>query len=97
LRLNREFMRRRRKRLRLTQAQAAHLAGLANAQKWSNYENGQITDPQISTLEGIARALKCKPADLLTSEADGDAHHRIGGAVRLRAIRRHLPAVPAIR
>lgn len=48
----------RREKLGLTQQECADAAGLPNAQKWSNYETGRVPDPQLSTLEAIAKALK---------------------------------------
>lgn len=63
--LNIEFIRNRREQLKLTQAEAADRAGFSNAQKWSQYETGYIPDPQLSTLEAIAKALRCKVARLL--------------------------------
>lgn len=63
--LNTEYIRTRREQLGLTQAQAAERAGFPNLQKWSQYENGRIPDPQLSSLEAIAQALNCKVAKLL--------------------------------
>jgi transcriptional regulator with XRE-family HTH domain len=62
---NHHFLRERRLALKLTQAQCAKEAGFPNLQKWSNYENGRIPDPQLSTLEAIARTLKCSVQDLI--------------------------------
>jgi transcriptional regulator with XRE-family HTH domain len=63
--LNIEYIRTRRLALKLTQADAAKAAGFPNGQKWSNYETGQIPDPQLSTLEAIAKALRCKVERLI--------------------------------
>lgn len=63
--LNIDYIRKRRDELGLTQAEAADKAGFPNAQKWSNYENGRIPDPQLSTLEAIAKALRCPVAKLI--------------------------------
>lgn len=63
--LNHDYIRARRLHLKLTQAECAAEAGMPNAQKWSNYETGKIPDPQLSTLEAIAKALRCKVAKLL--------------------------------
>lgn len=63
--LNIEFIKERRLALKLTQAEAAERARFPNLQKWSQYENGHIPDPQLSSLEAIARALKCKVARLI--------------------------------
>lgn len=64
--LNTDFIRTRRLALKLTQAEAAERAGFPNLQKWSNYENGRIPDPQLSSLEAIAKALRCPVAKLIT-------------------------------
>jgi transcriptional regulator with XRE-family HTH domain len=63
--LNIGYIRSRRKELKLTQAQAAKLAGFPNLQKWSQYEKGHIPDPQLSSLEAIAKALRCNIAKLV--------------------------------
>lgn len=64
--LNTDYIRQRREALGLTQQQAADAAGFPNLQKWSNYENGRIPDPRLSSLEAIARALKCSVAKLVS-------------------------------
>ncbi|HYF36162.1 MAG TPA: helix-turn-helix transcriptional regulator [Prosthecobacter sp.] len=64
--LNLSYIRQRREQLGLTLAQAAELAGFPNAQKWWQLENGRIPDPQISTLEAMAKALRCGAAKLLS-------------------------------
>jgi transcriptional regulator with XRE-family HTH domain len=58
-------MKRRRKELGLTQAEAARRAGWATPQVWTNMENGQRKDPQVSTLMKVADVLGCKVDDLL--------------------------------
>lgn len=63
--LNTEYIAARRAALGLTQQQAADLAGFPNLQKWSQYEKGRIPDPRLSSLEAIAKALRCKVAKLL--------------------------------
>jgi transcriptional regulator with XRE-family HTH domain len=63
--LNIEFIRQRRETLKLTQAEAAKLAGFSNLQKWSQYETGRIPDPQLSSVIAIAKALRCGPARLI--------------------------------
>ncbi len=63
--LNYAFIRKRREQLGLTQKQCADAAGFPNLQKWSNYENGRVPDPRLSTLESIARALKCRVPQLI--------------------------------
>jgi transcriptional regulator with XRE-family HTH domain len=49
----------------LTLQQAADKAGLTNRQKWARLEAGGVPDPQISTLERIARALGVSVGELL--------------------------------
>lgn len=63
--LNHKYIRERRLQLKLTQQECADAAKFPNAAKWSNYENGRIPDPQLSTLETIARVLKCKVTKLI--------------------------------
>jgi transcriptional regulator with XRE-family HTH domain len=63
--LNTGYIRQRREQLGLTQQQCADAAGFPNLQKWSQIENGHIADPQLSTLERIAKALRCKAAKLI--------------------------------
>ena len=63
--LNTDYIRQRREQLGLTLAQAADRAKFSNAQKWWQYEAGRIPDPQLSSLEAIAKALRCKVAKLI--------------------------------
>lgn len=63
--LNTDFIKARRAELQLTQAEAATRAGFPNPQKWSQYENGRIPDPQLSSLEAIARAMECRLSKLI--------------------------------
>jgi transcriptional regulator with XRE-family HTH domain len=63
--LNIEYIKSRREQLGLSQDEAATLAGFPNRQKWSQYENGRIPDPQLSTLEAIAKALRCGVVKLI--------------------------------
>lgn len=58
-------MRQLRESLGLTYKQAADLAGMKWRSQWSNIESGQQKGLTVESLEGIARALKVKPADLL--------------------------------
>jgi transcriptional regulator with XRE-family HTH domain len=52
--------------LGLSQADAAKRAGMGGGrQQWSNIETGAKADVTMTTLGKIARALKCKPAELL--------------------------------
>ncbi len=63
--LNLEYIRQRREQLGLTHAEAAERAGFPNRQKWYQYEAGHIPDPQLSSLEAIAMALRCGVAKLI--------------------------------
>lgn len=69
--LNADEVRRRRLELGLTQEEAAFRAGLsaksgpAGRSKWNDIEAGRRENLTLETLERIARALKCKPSDLL--------------------------------
>ena len=55
----------RREKLGLSQEDAARLAGLSSRQRWHHIESGRKPNITIDTLESIAQALQCKPADLL--------------------------------
>jgi transcriptional regulator with XRE-family HTH domain len=63
---NYKAIRPRREKLGLTQQECADAAGFPNLQKWSNYENGRVPDPQLSTLEAIAKALKWSVKNLIS-------------------------------
>ena len=54
----------RRERLKLTQAAAAELGGMAQSH-WARIETGERTDPNLSTAEHVAKALRCPLAKLL--------------------------------
>ena len=56
----------------LTMQQAADRAGLSR-QGWHLVETGRRTDPSVTTLQRIARALDVEPAELLLPLADDDA------------------------
>jgi transcriptional regulator with XRE-family HTH domain len=58
-------IRRRRVALKLSQADAAELAGFTGAQVWSDIENGRRKNITLETLEKIAGALGVKAKDLL--------------------------------
>jgi transcriptional regulator with XRE-family HTH domain len=59
-------IKRRRRDLGLTQAEAARLAGWPEAQNWSNVENGKAdTNPRVLSLVKVAAVLGCKVDDLL--------------------------------
>ena len=49
---------------KLTQAQAAALAGM-HPSRWSEIERGDNVDPAVSRLESLARALGCRVDQLL--------------------------------
>lgn len=57
-------MEERRKKLGISQDEAAKRAGLRGKQQWWNIAQGN-GDVLLSTLEKIAAALECKPKDLL--------------------------------
>lgn len=65
--LDTNYLRRRRKKLGLSQARAAAMAefGTAGRHRWSDLERGRHPSPQLKTLEAIAAALECKITDLL--------------------------------
>lgn len=63
--LNTTYIRSRRLQLGLSQAEAAELAGFPNLQKWSQFECGRIADPQLSSIEALAKALKCGAGKLI--------------------------------
>jgi transcriptional regulator with XRE-family HTH domain len=63
--VNTEFVKARRIKLKLTQEQAALLAGMKLSQQWSRIENGETANPRADTLAAIAKALQCKVDSLL--------------------------------
>ena len=62
--LDRHKIRRLRLKLKLTQEEAATLAGLPGRQRWNHIEKGS-RGVSIDTLERIAKALKVNISDLL--------------------------------
>ena len=62
--LNPSKVRARREKLKLTQQQAAKAAGLLRP-NWARIESGNHTDPNLSTAQRIAEALKCSLAALV--------------------------------
>lgn len=50
----------------LSQEEAATLAGLSGKQAWNAIERGRKPGISVDTLEKIAKALRCSPAELLT-------------------------------
>lgn len=55
----------RRMKLKLTQSEAATLAGMHQS-NWSRIENGERTNPSLDTVQRIAAALGCKVDTLLS-------------------------------
>lgn len=56
----------RRERLKLTQSAAAERAGMPQPH-WARIEMGGRTDPQLSTAEAVAKALRCSIVKLLAN------------------------------
>jgi transcriptional regulator with XRE-family HTH domain len=54
-----------REKLKLSQQEAADLAGINSRQRWNDIESGRNPNMRVDTLEAIAKALGVKPADLL--------------------------------
>lgn len=63
--LNGKKMKSLRESLRLSQQDAADLAGFTNYQQWAALEAGRKKHPRADTLAAIARALKCSMEVLL--------------------------------
>lgn len=63
--LDLEKIKARRKKLALTQTQAAEKAGLSGPQQWSDIESGRRASITLDTLGKIATALGMKAKDLL--------------------------------
>lgn len=59
-----EKIKSRRERVKLSQSQAAEAAGISR-QRWNDIESGRKTNIELETLDAIAKALECKPKDLL--------------------------------
>jgi transcriptional regulator with XRE-family HTH domain len=53
-------IRRRRKKLGMTQQQAAKAAGWKSAVQWTDIERSKRPNPSIKTVAAVARALGCK-------------------------------------
>lgn len=68
--LNQVEVKRRRDSLGLTQEQAAKRAGVNGRARWADIETGERHNVTLSTLYAIARALECRPADLLMPSED---------------------------
>jgi transcriptional regulator with XRE-family HTH domain len=60
-----EKMKTLREKLKLSQQQAADLAGLTGRQQWNDIESGRRATITLATLDKIAAALGCKAKDLL--------------------------------
>ena len=54
-----------RRSLGLTQQEAADGAQIKSRQRWNEIESGTNTNVTLETLGRIAKALKCKPIDLI--------------------------------
>ncbi len=50
-----------------TQTELAKKAGMS-VQQWNNVESGRKPNPTISTVERMARAMKCRVDDLLSKD-----------------------------
>lgn len=70
--LDRDEIRRRREQAGLSLRDAARLAGWGDGDggrsRWHRVETGDIIDPQLSSVEAMARALGCKVDNLLTTK-----------------------------
>lgn len=64
--LNIERIRALREKAGLSQADAAKLAGFNSRASWNHVESGRRANVTLEMLARIAKALKCKPRDLLT-------------------------------
>jgi transcriptional regulator with XRE-family HTH domain len=62
---NNAYMKRRREQLKLTLEQAANAAGFKNRQNWYAYETGRLPNPNLLTIEAIAKAIGCKTHRLI--------------------------------
>ncbi len=62
--LNHSEITRRREAKGLTKTDAAKLASIS-VQQWNDIESGRYPDIRLSTLEAMAKALKCKVQDLI--------------------------------
>lgn len=62
--LNVERIRELREKRKLTQQQAAELAGMGSKQAWSNFENGR-DNPTLDRLAKVAEVLGVKPRELI--------------------------------
>ncbi len=58
--VNTEEIRRRRDKLGMTQAEAAHAAGWKSAVQWTDVESGKRENPTIGTVAAVAKVLGCK-------------------------------------
>lgn len=63
--VNTKEIRRRRKAKKLSMAAAARLAGWKAPQQWANIEYDRRSDPAVSTLVAVAKALDCTVDDLI--------------------------------
>lgn len=63
--LNVERIRTLREKKKLTQEQAAELAGMKGRQAWYNVESGREKNLTLERLEKVAAVLGCKAQDLI--------------------------------
>lgn len=66
--LNTAEIRRRRKRMGLTQAEAARRAGWNSAVVWTDIETGKRDNPTIGTVAAVAKVLGCRVDSLLKKD-----------------------------
>ncbi len=66
--LDTDFMEAARRRIGLTQEEAARAAGLRGKQVWNDIVNGRRANITLATLDAIAQALQCDPRDLIRPE-----------------------------
>lgn len=63
--VNRDEIRRRRIELEFTLQEAGERAGFSGRQRWSGIEQGERSNPSVTTMAAVARALGCTIEDLL--------------------------------
>ena len=69
--MNLDEIRRRREEIGYTLQQAADAAGFEGPDvrvRWREIETGKYADPRLSTIEAVARALRCGVSQLLTDD-----------------------------
>jgi transcriptional regulator with XRE-family HTH domain len=68
--LDTDYIRRRRKSLKLSQEQAARAAKLGSRTHWNRIETGARSNIKLATLGRIAKVLGCDVAELLAKPAN---------------------------